>query len=63
MERGKGRIRLGEIDWEEFYSVVRGEGAVAKERMEARRQAWEDGAWVRYAAAAHEEKRRTRKAA
>ncbi len=59
----KGGYDFGEIDWEEFYSVVRGEGPVAKERMEARRKAWEDGAWVRYAAAAHEEKRRARKAA
>jgi len=54
---------FGEIDWEEFYSVVRGEGPVAKERMEARRKAWDDGAWVRDAASAHEEKRRARKAA
>ena len=59
----KGGYDFGEIDWEEFYSVVRGEGPVAKERMEARRKAWEDGAWVRDAAAAHEEKRRARKAA
>jgi ring-1,2-phenylacetyl-CoA epoxidase subunit PaaA len=59
----KGVYDFGEIDWEEFYSVVRGEGLVAKERMEARRKAWEDGAWVRDAAAAHEEKRRARKAA
>ena len=54
---------FGEIDWEEFYAVVRGEGPVAKERMKARREAWEKGAWVREAAAAHEEKRRARKAA
>ena len=59
----KGGYDFGEIDWEEFYSVVRGEGPVAKERMEARRKAWGDGAWVRDAAAAHEEKRRARKAA
>jgi len=59
----KGGYDFGEIDWEEFYSVVRGEGPVAKERMEARRKAWEDGAWVRDAAAAHEAKRRERKAA
>jgi ring-1,2-phenylacetyl-CoA epoxidase subunit PaaA len=59
----KGGYDFGEIDWEEFYSVVRGEGPVAKERMKARRQAWEDGAWVREAAAAHEAKRRERKAA
>ena len=40
-----------------------GEGPVAKERMHARRKAWDDGAWVREAAAAHEAKRQARKAA
>jgi len=59
----KGGYDFGEIDWEEFYSVVRGEGPVAKERMKARREAWDNGAWVREAAAAHEAKRRARKAA
>lgn len=59
----KGGYDFGEVDWEEFYAVVRGEGPVAKERMEARRKAWDDGAWVRDAAAAHEAKRRARKAA
>ena len=59
----KGGYDFGEVDWEEFYAVVRGEGPVARERMEARRSAWEDGAWVREAAAAHESKRRQRKAA
>ena len=59
----KGGYDFGEIDWEEFYSVVRGEGPVAKERMKARRDAWDNGAWVREAAAAPEEKRRARKAA
>jgi ring-1,2-phenylacetyl-CoA epoxidase subunit PaaA len=59
----KGGYDFGEIDWEEFYAVVRGEGPVAKERMKARRDAWDNGAWVREAAAAHEAKRRARKAA
>ncbi|HYD39135.1 MAG TPA: 1,2-phenylacetyl-CoA epoxidase subunit PaaA [Allosphingosinicella sp.] len=59
----KGGYDFGEVDWEEFYAVVRGEGPVAKERMEARRKAWDDGAWVREAAEAHEAKRRERKAA
>jgi len=59
----KGGYDFGTIDWEEFYSVVRGEGPVAKERMKARRDAWDNGAWVREAAAAHETKRRARKAA
>ena len=43
----------GEVSWTEFYAVVRGEGPVAKERMKARREAWENGAWIREAAAAH----------
>ena len=59
----KGGYDFGEVDWEEFYAVVRGEGPVAKERMKARRDAWDNGAWVREAAAAHETKRRARKAA
>jgi ring-1,2-phenylacetyl-CoA epoxidase subunit PaaA len=54
---------FGEIDWEEFYAVVRGEGPLAKERMSARVKAWEEGAWVREAATAHAAKRRVRAAA
>jgi ring-1,2-phenylacetyl-CoA epoxidase subunit PaaA len=53
----RGAYDYGAIDWEEFYAVVRGEGPVAKERMQARVKAWEDGAWVREAAQAHAEKR------
>ena len=59
----KGGYDFGEVDWEEFYAVVRGEGPVAKERMTARREAWEEGAWVREAAAAYAAKRAERKAA
>jgi ring-1,2-phenylacetyl-CoA epoxidase subunit PaaA len=44
---------FGEIDWSEFWSVVKGEGPVAKERITARINAWENGAWVREAAVAH----------
>jgi len=49
----KGGHDFGAVDWEEFYAVVRGEGPVAKERMKARREAWETNAWVREAAAAY----------
>jgi ring-1,2-phenylacetyl-CoA epoxidase subunit PaaA len=59
----RGGYDFGEIDWEEFYAVVRGEGPLAKERMQARTKAWDDGAWVREAANAHAAKRRTRAAA
>ena len=58
-----GHYDFGAVDWEEFYAVVRGEGPVAKERMTARREAWEEGAWVREAAAAYAAKRAERKAA
>ena len=43
--------------------MVRGEGPLAKERMQARVKAWEDGKWVRDAAIAHAEKRAARMAA
>ena len=59
----KAGYDFGAIEWDEFYAVVRGEGAVAKERLLARRKAWDDGAWVREAADAHEAKRQSRKAA
>ena len=54
---------FGAIDWDEFNAVVRGEGPLAKERMSARVAAWEDGAWVREAAAAHAAKRSVKAAA
>src|SRR5436190_3116280 len=59
----KGGYDFGAVDWEEFYAVVRGEGPVARERIKARRDAWEDGAWVREAAAAYAEKRTAKKVA
>ena len=58
----KGGYDFGPIDWEEFFAVVRGEGPVAKERMAARRKAWDDGAWVREAATAYAEKSAARRA-
>jgi len=60
---GKGGHDFGAIDWDEFYAVVRGEGPVAKERMKARRDAWEKNAWVREAADAYAAKRARRRVA
>ena len=51
---------FGEIDWEEFWNVVKGNGPCNRQRMEARRRAWAEGQWVREAAAAYSEKRRGR---
>ncbi len=47
---------FGDIDWEEFWQVVNGHGPCNKQRLEARRKAHEDGAWVRDAAMAYAEK-------
>ncbi len=53
-----GHYRHGPIDWDEFRRVVSGDGICNRERMEARRNAHENGAWVREAALAYAEKRR-----
>lgn len=52
-----GHYSFGEIDWKEFYQVISGNGPCNKERIEARRKAHEDGAWVREAANAFAQKR------
>ncbi len=54
---------FGEIDWNEFWQVVKGNGPCNKERLQARKQAWEEGAWVREAAVAHATKKQKRAAA
>ncbi|WP_370316302.1 1,2-phenylacetyl-CoA epoxidase subunit PaaA [Sagittula sp.] len=59
----KGGYDHGPIDWDEFWRVVKGHGPMARDRVAARRQAWDDGAWVREAALAHAEQRRSRKLA
>jgi ring-1,2-phenylacetyl-CoA epoxidase subunit PaaA len=54
---------FGEIDWEEFWRVVKGDGPCNRERLAARNRAHEEGAWVRAAAEAHAAKRRVSGAA
>lgn len=58
-----GHYDFGPIDWAEFWQVVKGEGPCNRQRIKARRQAHEEGAWVREAAMAYAEKRRARQAA
>lgn len=50
---GRGHYDFGEIDWEEFWAVVRGNGPMNRERISHKRAAWEEGAWVREAAWAY----------
>jgi len=51
---------FGEINWTEFWNVVKGNGPCNKQRLDARRKAWDEGAWVREAASAHAAKRKIR---
>jgi ring-1,2-phenylacetyl-CoA epoxidase subunit PaaA len=47
---------FGEMNWDEFWQVVKGHGPCNKERISARVNAWEKGKWVRDAAMAYAEK-------
>jgi ring-1,2-phenylacetyl-CoA epoxidase subunit PaaA len=49
---------FGEINWDEFYNVIKGNGPCNKERLAARVSAHENGEWVREAALAYAEKKK-----
>ncbi|GAB3059653.1 1,2-phenylacetyl-CoA epoxidase subunit A [Intrasporangium mesophilum] len=49
----RGHYDFGEIDWDEFWRVLRGDGPCNAERIAHRRKAHDDGAWVREAANAY----------
>lgn len=52
----RGHYDFGELDWDEFFTTINGSGPCNTQRMQRRRQAHRDGAWVREAAAAYAEK-------
>ncbi|MBK3664569.1 1,2-phenylacetyl-CoA epoxidase subunit A [Bradyrhizobium diazoefficiens] len=58
-----GHWRYSEIDWTEFKQVLAGNGPCNRDRMNARRKAHDEGAWVREAAAAYAAKRAQRQTA
>ena len=49
----RGHYDFGELDWDEFMSVIKGDGPMNTQRMARRIQAHEEGAWVREAADAY----------
>jgi ring-1,2-phenylacetyl-CoA epoxidase subunit PaaA len=55
----RGHHDFGEIDFTELFEVIKGNGPCNAQRMAHRRGAHEDGAWVREAAAAYADKRRS----
>ena len=44
------------LDWDEFWQVVKGHGPCNKARIDARKNAWSNGKWVRDAAMAYADK-------
>lgn len=59
----RGHYDFGEIDWAEFWQVVKGNGPCNRQRLQDRIKAHEAGAWVREAAMAYAEKRQRRQGA
>ncbi|AGN79183.1 1,2-phenylacetyl-CoA epoxidase subunit A [Pseudomonas sp. GD03651] len=59
----RGHYDFGEIQWDEFYEVIKGNGPCNQERVATRRQAIEGGAWVREAAVAYARKQQNKNAA
>lgn len=49
----RGHYDYGELDWDEFKTVLSGAGPCNLQRMKRRREAHNNGAWVREAAAAY----------
>ena len=56
----RGHYDFGEIDWDEFYRVINGNGPCNHERLSARIRAHDEGEWVREAALAYADKQRQR---
>jgi ring-1,2-phenylacetyl-CoA epoxidase subunit PaaA len=59
----RGHYDFGEINWDEFYNVLKGNGPCNKERLATRVKAYEDGQWFRDALVAHADKMAAKKAA
>jgi ring-1,2-phenylacetyl-CoA epoxidase subunit PaaA len=57
----RGSYDFGDINWNEFYDVIKGNGPCNKERIANHVKAHEEGAWVREAATAFAAKQAARK--
>ena len=58
LDEETGHYRHSDIDWQEFFDVIAGNGPCNRERMAKRTKAHDDGAWVRQAARAYAAKQR-----
>jgi ring-1,2-phenylacetyl-CoA epoxidase subunit PaaA len=59
----RGHYDFGEIDWDEFQNVLKGNGPCNRDRLRTRVTAWEEGEWFRDALGAYAEKQAAKKAA
>lgn len=57
----RGHHDFGEINWDEFWEVVKGNGPCNHQRLETRKKAYEEGEWVREAAMAYADKQQALK--
>ena len=57
----KGGYDFSEPDWDEFFAVIAGNGPCNAERLQARVDAWDNGAWFRDGLMAHAEKAEARR--
>ncbi len=56
----RGHYDHGEIDWDEFYRVINGDGYCNRQRVQHHIRAHEEGTWVRDAQLAYNEKKSRR---
>jgi len=54
----RGHYDFGEMDWDEFWRVVKGNGPCNKQRINHHKKAHKDGAWVREAALTYAKKQK-----
>lgn len=59
-DEAEQRWHMSEIDWTEFHEILAGRGPMNAVRLQNRRDAHEDGAWVREAAAEYARKQAER---
>ena len=58
----RGHYDSGELDWDEFQNVINGNGHCNRQRVQHHISAHEEGAWVREAQHAYNEKQKARRA-
>jgi len=59
----RGHYDHGEIDWDEFYRVINGNGPCNRQRIQHHIRVHEEGAWVRDAMNAYQQKKARARAA